>query len=77
MVDHDGESESRMLFGLRHDHLRRLILIASWPVPVDDDAGDSAADHVIDLIVYLRGIKRTITDVHVAGLAEPDHQVSI
>ena len=41
------------------------------------DRIDSSADHVRDLPANLRRILRVVTDVHVARITEPRHEVSI
>lgn len=77
LIHHDGESESGMSFGLGHHLESSLVGKAARPVPVDDDAIDAAADHIGDLAVYLRGIGRVVTHVHVVRAAEPYHHVSV
>lgn len=77
LVNHDCERETGMLFSLCHHQLGGLIDGIAGPVPVDDDAVNSAADHVLDLIVNLRGIVGVVADVHVVGFSKPQKQVCV
>lgn len=64
MIHHDRECEARMRFRLSHDEFCCLIRRAVFSIPVDNDAVDSAADHVFDLVVDLRGIRRLVAHIH-------------
>ena len=77
LIDHDGKSEARMAFSFCHDRLRRLVDGIVWSVPVDDHSINAAADHVVNLALDLRGISGVITDIHVAGLPKPEHQMRV
>lgn len=66
-----------MVFRLGHDELCRLVDSVVGTVPIDDYAIDAAADHVINLALYLGRIGGTIADIHVVGLSEPEEQVSV
>ena len=68
-----------MCFSFGHNKLCGFIDIVagSRPVPVDDYAIDASADHVVDLPMHLRGIRRAVSDVHVVGAAEPQHEMGI
>ena len=77
LVDHDGESEAGMSFGLGHYEFCGLIDAVVRTVPIDDDAIDSAANHVRDLIVNLRRVRGAVADVHVVRFPEPQEQVSV
>lgn len=46
-------------------------------IPIDDDAIDSAADHVRDLIVDLACVGGTVAHIHVVRSSEPQKQVRI
>ncbi len=70
-VDHDGESKPRMILGFGLDQLSAFVNGIVWPVPVNDDAIDSAAHHVINLTLDLRRIIRAVSNIHVARAAEP------
>jgi len=77
LVDHEGKSESGVLLGLGHERERSLILPVVGTIPIDDYAIDAAADHIADLVFNLHCVGRTVADVHVVRLSEPDHQVSV
>ena len=77
LVDHDREGEAGMTLGLRHYKLCRLIDAVVRAVPVENDAIDTPTDHVRDLIVHLRGVGGTVTNVHVVRPTEPQHEVSV
>lgn len=77
LIDHDRESEAGMSFGLRHDLERGLIDGITRTVPIENHAIDSAADHVIDLILDLRRTGRVVADIHMARLPEPENHVGI
>jgi hypothetical protein len=67
-----------MLFDFCHHRQRGLIgECVSESVPVDDHTVNAAADHVRDLPVNLRRILRVVTDIHVAWVAKPGHQVRV
>lgn len=77
LVDHDRESEAGMGFRFRHDEFCGLVDVVVWTIPIDDDAVDSTADHVRDLIVNLLRVCRTVADIHVVRPSEPQEQMSI
>jgi len=66
-----------MLFSFSHDEFGSAINAVVRAVPIDDDAIDAAADHVIDLTVDLGGVIRVVAHVHVIGAAKPQHQVGV
>ncbi len=76
-IHHDGKCKSRVGFSLFHDLESSEITGGSVPVPVNDDAINAAADHVLNLPCDLLGTGGVITYIHVAGSAEPAHQVRI
>ncbi len=47
------------------------------PVPIHDDAIDAAADHVLNLPVYLARIGRIVADIDVRGVAPPRLYVNV
>jgi hypothetical protein len=57
LVDHDRERKARVSLGLCHHQLRRLIDAVVRAVPVNDDAINSAADHVCDLTMNLSRVR--------------------
>ncbi len=71
LIDHDGEGETRVVLSLGHDELRSLIHCIVWPIPVDDDAVNAAADHVGNLALDLCGVSGPVSDIHVVRLTEP------
>ena len=77
LVDHDREGETRVSLRFGHDELCGLVDIVVRTIPINDDAIDSAADHVRDLIVNLPRVGRAVADVHVVRTSEPHEQVSI
>jgi hypothetical protein len=77
LVDHDRKREARVTFRRRHHHLRGLIREAAWPIPIDDHAVDAAADHVVNLILYLDWIRGIVAHIHVVAVAEPEHQMRV
>ncbi len=77
LVDHDRKRESGMGLGFCHDEFRRLVLVIIWTIPIDDDAIDTATDHVGDLAVDLCCIGGTVADIHVVRPAEPNHEMSV
>ena len=77
LVDHDREREAGMGFSFCHDEFGGLVFVIVRTIPIDDHAIDSAADHVGDLSVNVRGVRGTVTDVHVVRASEPDHEVGI
>jgi len=67
-----------MLFDFRHYRQRSLIAErVPKSVPVDDHTVNTAADHVRNLTVDLRGILGVVTDTHMARIAKPGHQMRI
>jgi len=66
-----------MRFRFRHDQLCCLIRRAVFAIPVDDDAVNSATDHIFDLMVYLRSIGRVVANIHVVRAPEPNQEVSV
>ncbi|MGA7400740.1 MAG: hypothetical protein WBW38_12010 [Candidatus Sulfotelmatobacter sp.] len=77
LVDHDGETKSRMALRRHHHQLRCLVDGITGPIPVNDCAVDAAADHVVNLTLHLRRVCLAVADVHVVRLAEPKNHVSI
>ena len=77
LIDHDGESKSRMALGRRHHQLGCLVDGIAGAIPVNDRTVDAAADHVVDLTLYLRRVRLTVADVHVVRPAEPKNHVSV
>jgi len=78
LIDHDGESEARMLFGFRHDRQRSLVAEGiSKSVPVDDHAINATADHVRNLTMDLRRVLRVVSHTHVPRIAKPGHQMRV
>ena len=71
MIDHDGKGETRVLLSFGHDELRSLIHCIVWPIPVNDDAVNAAADHVGNLALDLCRVSGTVSDIHVVRLTEP------
>jgi len=63
--------------GFGHDRLCRLVDAVVRTVPVDDDAVDSPADHILNLPVDLRGICGAIANVHMVRSSEPHQQMCI
>ena len=76
-IDHDREGESRMRFRLRHHQLRCLVGTIVRPIPIDDHPVNAAADQVINLILDLRRVGRTVTHIHVARSPKPSHEMGI
>lgn len=76
-VDHDGKRKSGMSLRLRHHQLRRLIRTIVRPVPIDNHSINSAADQIINLILHLRRVCRTVTHIHVVRSPEPPHEMGI
>ena len=64
------------VFSFLHHQLGGAVDLVVRSVPDHDHSVDAAADHVRDLPLDLGRIGRTVTDVDVAGLAEPEHQMS-
>jgi hypothetical protein len=77
LVDHDGEGETRVQLSFCHDKFRGLIDVVVRAIPIDDNAIDSAADHVRDLIVDLACVGGTVAYVYVIRSSEPQKQVRI
>jgi hypothetical protein len=75
LVHHNGHIETGMGFGFGHHDLGGLIDRAARAIPINNHAIDAASDHVCDLLLDLRRIRRVVADVHVIGTAEPEHQV--
>ena len=71
LVDHDREGKAWMSFRLRHNQFRGLINTVVGPVPVDNHAINSTADHICDLPVDLFGVGRAVADVYVIRASEP------
>jgi len=71
LVDHDRKGEAGMALGLGHDEFCSIIDAVVRAVPIENDAIDSTADHVGDLIVDLRWVGGTVTHVHVVRASEP------
>ncbi|MGA8441461.1 MAG: hypothetical protein WB714_24790 [Candidatus Sulfotelmatobacter sp.] len=61
----------------RHHQLCCLVDGITGAVPVDDRTVDAAADHVADLILHLRRVRLTVSNIHVVRLAEPENHVGI
>ena len=67
-----------MLFRFGHHSKRGCIREGvPRPVPVNDDAINSATDHVPDLTMNLRWILRVVAHAHVARITKPRHEVRI
>lgn len=66
-----------MALSLCHDELCSLIDAVVGTVPIENDAYDTAADHVRDLIMDLRRVGGTVTHVHVVRASEPEHHVGV
>jgi hypothetical protein len=64
-----------MQFSLVHHEFRCLIDGVVASIPDHDNSVDASADHVRDLPLHLCRISGVVTDVHVFGLSEPEHQV--
>jgi len=77
LVDHDGKCKAWMIFSLGHYELSSLIDRITGTIPINDHAGYAAADHVRHLALDLRRIGRTVADIHVVILSEPEHQVGV
>jgi hypothetical protein len=77
LINHDREGEAGMSLRFRHDEFCCVIFAVIRPVPVNDDAVNSATDHVGDLLVNLTSIRGVVADTHVVRSSEPDHQVRI
>jgi hypothetical protein len=76
-IDHDREGESGMSFRLRHHQLRRLVRSIVRPIPIDDHSINAAADQIINLVLHLRRIGRTVTHIHVARPPKPTHEMGV
>ena len=77
LIHHDREREAWMCLGFRHHELGRLVDTVVGSVPVNDYAVDSPADHVCNLPVNLRRVRRTVSDVHMVRSTEPEHEVRV
>jgi len=77
LIDHDGKGESGMAFCSSHDQLSCMVYGITGAVPIDDRAVDAPTYHVINLTLYLLLVRLAVTDVHVVGLAEPKHHMSV
>ncbi len=66
-----------MSFSRRHHELRSLIDGISGTVPIDYDAVDAPADHVVYLIIDLSCVVGIVADVHMVRAAEPKHKVRV
>ena len=64
-----------MLLGFVHHQLGSLVGIVFVAIPIDNDAIDTAADHVRDLIMDLHRVVRVVADIYVARIAPPWHEV--
>jgi hypothetical protein len=71
LVDHDREGEAGMAVSLGHDKFCSIIDAIVRAVPIENDALDSTADHVGDLIVDLRRVGGIVAHVHVVRASEP------
>ena len=56
LVDHDCEGESGMSLRLGHHQLGRMVNTVVGSIPINDDALNTAADHVGNLPMHLGGI---------------------
>jgi hypothetical protein len=65
LIDHDRKSKTRMALRLRHHHLRRLVHRIPRPIPINDYSIDAAADHIINLALHLRRVRRAVANIHV------------
>jgi hypothetical protein len=76
-IHHDGESKSGVGFGLFHYLKGSEITGRSLPIPVNDDAINAAADHVLNLPRDLLGTGGVVSDIHMTGSTKPAHEVRI
>ncbi len=60
-----------MALSLCHDEFCGVIDAIVRAIPIKNDALDSTADHVGDLVVDLYGIGGTVAHVHVVRASEP------
>ena len=60
-----------------HHQLGCLVDRIVRPIPIDDHAINTAAHHVINLTLDLRRVRFTVTNIHVARLAEPENHVGV
>ena len=77
LVDHDCKGEAWVVFGLCHDQLGSFVHRIVRAVPVENHAVDSAANHVVNLILHLLWVAGTVADIHVVRIAKPKHHVGI
>lgn len=66
-----------MLLHFSHHELGGLVNGVARPVPVNNHAIDTAADHVYDLFVNLGRVRRTVAHVHMVRSAEPEQEMSV
>ena len=66
-----------MGLSLSHDELCSLINAVVGAIPIENDAIDSTADHVRNLIVDLRWVGGTVTHIHMVRASEPEHHVGV
>lgn len=76
VIDHHGKGKAGVRLGFIHDHFRGLVDGITRAVPVQNDAVNSAADHVLNLFLDLDGIGGVVAHIHVVRLPEPQHHVS-
>jgi len=77
LVDHDRKGKARMSFRLCHNQLCGLINTVVGPIPVDNHAVNSPADHIRDLAMDLICVTRVVADVHVIRASEPQQEMGI
>lgn len=66
-----------MALSLCHDEFCSVIDAVVRPVPIENDAIDSTADHIRDLLVDLACIGGTVTHIHVVRTPKPQHHVGV
>lgn len=76
-IHHNGEGKSRMNFRLFHQREGGVIAGRALPIPIDDDAIDPAADHVLHLPCNLRAAGGVISHIHVAFSSKPAHKMRV
>ena len=77
LINNDRDAETGMALGLFYDKLRGLVTGGVGAVPVNHDAVNAAAGHILNLAFDLVAVGRTVSDVHVLGVAEPQHQMGV
>jgi hypothetical protein len=77
LINHDGEGKAGVRFGLLHHQLRCLVDVVAGAIPIDNDAINAAADHIVDLTRDLIGVGGAVAHVHMVRLAEPEEQMGV